>query len=628
MYTWIVEKHHIALKNPSEILHPDAEEVFGFLRGEKIEGIECKQPSSDLPGIKFSTLGKDIVCKLTNNEAGEIILSLETVGKNSELVDVLNGHIIDQCVSGDKWFYITGCTEELQRIFSELNISDVGRISVHQYVELIKNASKIGDDVIDNCVNISALDKTIDTSASIPTGLQAKLYKYQETGYRWMRYMLGENQGCILGDEMGLGKTLQVIAVMQDLHEKKKIPMLVVAPVSLLQNWKRECEKFAPKLKVIIHHGHSRTGRYKELLEYDVVVTAYSTVVSDASLFSMINWELVVLDEAQNIKNAYSDRTKYAKKIPREKAIAVTGTPFENHLSDIWSIIDFISPGILGTVSEYNSEYTDDADGATKIEPILSAMMIRRLVEDVATDLPEKIIVPQPLTMSEPEAQLYEDYRNEISSSSTNGNAIGLAALQKLRMFCTHPRICDQYITNSPYTDSIKYQRMCEIIEEVIDRKEKVILFTSYQKMFEIIEEDITDRFGIPVLKINGSTPVEERQTIIDLFNNYVGSSMLVLNPRAAGVGLNITAANHVIHYNLEWNPALEDQASARSYRRGQEKTVFIYRLFYENTVEEVVNNRLERKRDIAQGAVIGTDGERENTEDIIAALNMSPQRR
>lgn len=628
MYKWVLEKHHIALKNSSEMLHPDAYEVFGLLNGEPIEGVNCREPSADLPEIRFLKFGEDIVCRLNNDEDGNIVLCLETTGKNHGSVDVLDGHIIDQCISANKWFYVTGYTEELQKIFDDTGIKETGRINIHQYVELLKYIPVVGSDVIDNHVTLSSLDKPIDTGNAIPAGVKAKLYRYQETGYRWMRYMLEDNRGCILGDEMGLGKTLQVITVMQDLLKKKKTPMLVVAPVSLLQNWKRECGKFAPDIRTIIHHGSARTGRFKELLDYDLVITAYSTVVSDASLFSMISWELVVLDEAQNIKNAYSDRTRFAKKLQRERSIAVTGTPFENHLSDIWSIVDFISPGLLGSVTDYNREYTDDVDGADKIEPILSALMIRRLVEDVATDLPEKIIIPQPLSMSDEEAGIYEAYRDEISSSGVNGNAIGLAALQKLRMFCTHPGVCDINITNSPYTDSVKYQRMCEILEEIIDRKEKVILFTSYQKMFGIIERDIPDRFNIPVSRINGSTPVDERQAIIDSFNEYKGSSLLVLNPRAAGVGLNITAANHVIHYNLEWNPALEDQASARAYRRGQEKTVFIYRLFYENTVEEIVNERLERKRDISKGAVIGTDGEKENAEDIIAALKLSPIRR
>ena len=166
---------------------------------------------------------------------------------------------------------------------------------------------------------------------------------------------------------------------------------------------------------------------------------------------------------------------------------------------------------------------------------------------------------------------------------------------------------------------------MCEILEEISSRHEKTILFTSYQKMFDILMEDIPQRFGIPVWKINGSTPIDERQTIVDTFNNYQGSALLALNPRAAGTGLNITAANHVIHYNLEWNPALEDQASARAYRRGQEKTVFVYRLYYENTVEQIVNERIERKRKMATSAIVGTDGKMENREDVLAAIAMSP---
>ncbi len=234
--------------------------------------------------------------KSNDGDEGDIILSLETAGNNHGIVDIVDGHIIDQCISGNKWFYVTGCTEELQRIFEDLHVIKTGRITVYQYIELVKCIYKAGNDVIDNQVSLSALDKPIDSKTSLPKGLAAKLYRYQETGYRWMLYMLEENRGCILGDEMGLGKTLQVIAVMLEMKKENKTPMLVVAPVSLLQNWKRECEKFAPDLRVVIHHGSFRTGRYKELEEYDVVVTAYSTVVSDASLFSMINWKIVVLD--------------------------------------------------------------------------------------------------------------------------------------------------------------------------------------------------------------------------------------------------------------------------------------------------------------------------------------------
>lgn len=233
-------------------------------------------------------------------------------------------------------------------------------------------------------------------------------------------------------------------------------------------------------------------------------------------------------------------------------------------------------------------------------------------------------MIPQPIEMSDVESCKYEEFRSDAAGSNENGR-IGLGALQKLRMYCTHPQICGEEIGKDPFNSSIKYQRMCEILEEIIERKEKVILFTSYQLMFDILETDIPERFGIPVMKINGSTPVEERQGIIDLFNNYKGCMLLALNPRAAGTGLNITAANHVIHYNLEWNPALEDQASARAYRRGQKKNVFVYRLFYLETVEQIVNERIERKREMSEAAIVGTDGSIENKEDIIAALNISP---
>lgn len=253
--------------------------------------------------------------------------------------------------------------------------------------------------------------------------------------------------------------------------------------------------------------------------------------------------------------------------------------------------------------------------------------MIRRLVKDVANDLPEKVIIPQPIIMSEMEKEQYEELRKEALQTTENGRKLSLPILQKLRMFCTHPSICDETetLSTNPGDVSIKYQRLCDIVEEIINTKEKVIVFTSYKKMFDIFSDDITNRFGIKVRCINGDTPVESRQKIVEDFNASDKSEMLVLNPRAAGTGLNITGANHVIHYNLEWNPSLEDQASARAYRRGQEKTVFVYRLYYADTVEQIVNERIENKREIASTAIIGNDGINDKN-DILRALQMAPE--
>ncbi len=622
---WLIKDNHIALSVDNEILHPSADELYAAIcdrAGSFIKDIECLDVHDAFPNIHFSKVGTDVKCYL-RNEKESIILELYCERKGNRVpVDVIGGQLVDQCVFNNEWFYVTGSTKEIEGVFESANIQSSGVITVSQYIELLRNQDRFLKGSFVNSVEISVLDKPIDPNGSLPEGLVATLYGYQRTGYFWMKYMLEENHGCILGDEMGLGKTLQVITLMQENKNNGKTPMLVVAPVSLLQNWKRECEKFAPQLKVLIHHGSDRTGRYKELEKYDVVVISYNTAVSDTALLSMLRWNLVVLDEAQNIKNPDSERTRYVKRIPRKSCIAVSGTPFENHVSDIWSLVDFIRPGLFGTQSDYSRYISDDLEGADKVEPLLSPLMIRRMVADVASDLPEKVVVPQPIEMSDSEGMRYEEFRREASGQS---ESVGLGALQKLRMYCTHPQICDDDLGKDPAVCSVKYQRLCEIVDEIKARGEKVILFTSYQKMFDILQRDIPSRFDIPVMKINGSTPVEERQIIVDEFNEYKGCVLLALNPRAAGTGLNITAANHVIHYNLEWNPALEDQASARAYRRGQNKTVFVYRLYYLNTVEEVVNDRIERKREIAEVAIVGTDGNAENREDIISALSLSP---
>lgn len=622
---WRIIDNHIALSVAEEVLHPSAEELYLALLNDTdsfIKGIECVALRDAFPEYRFSKIGSDIRCEL-RNEDEKIFVNLFCERKGKKVsVEVIQGQIVDQCVLDNEWFYVTGSSKEIEDLFSHAGIMNCGVITVSQYVELLRNKELLVTGTLINSVETSVLDKPILSDGKIPGGINATLYNYQKIGYWWMKYMLSENQGCILGDEMGLGKTLQVITLIQEYKNAGNIPILVVAPVSLLQNWQRECNRFAPELRVAIHHGARRTGRYKDLLSYDVVVISYNTAVSDTALLSMVSWKLVVLDEAQNIKNPDSERTKYVKKIPRKACVAVSGTPFENHVSDIWSLVDFIKPGLLGTRSEYDSYITDDVDGADKVEPLLSPLMIRRLVADVATDLPEKIVIPQEICMSDSEAARYEEYRQLAIG---DGEKVGLGALQKLRMYCTHPQVCDEELDSDPFACSIKYQRMCEIIEEVVERGEKVLLFTSYQKMFDILQRDIPQRFNIPVDTINGSTVVEDRQPIVDKFNNYDGSCLLVLNPRAAGTGLNITSANHVIHYNLEWNPALEDQASARAYRRGQKKTVFIYRLFYAGTVEQIVNQKIERKREIAETAIVGTDGTTENKEDIIMALDISP---
>ena len=622
---WQIFEHHLALKDGNNIYHPSASDIYSF-DGNCISGIHCSHPNEDLPELKFSSVGIQPYIKLTNDSNGNISIYIHAKKRGIDIeADIIEGNLIDQCVFENKWYFLTRSNEIIQDILSYAEIKRPGKISLKQYIRIVEKGLSAPFNTIENLIDSTALNKPIVKDTDIPFGLKANLYPYQKDGFQWIKTMLEINHGCILGDEMGLGKTMQIITEILYLKNQDKVPVLVVAPISLLTNWQRECKKFAPSITTLIHHGSERVSNYKDFLYFDVIITSYTTVVSDIHLLNMINWQLVVLDEAQNIKNPYSARTKACKGLKRQRSLAVSGTPFENHISDIWSLLDFIQPDVLGSLQTFESSISDDVDGGKKIEPILSALMVRRLVANVAQDLPDKIVTTQALQMSEFEIEQYNNFLSQLKESydTTNPN---LGMLQQLRIFCTHPdAVIQDLCTKDPADNSVKYQRFCEIVEEIVARNEKVIIFTSFKKMFDIFLKDVPNRFGIKSWAINGETPVEQRQQIVDKFNNLNSSAALFLNPRAAGTGLNITSANHVIHYNLEWNPSLEDQSSARAYRRGQCKTVFVYRLYYTNTVEQIVNERIERKRDIAASAIIGNDGQSQDRADIIRALEMIP---
>lgn len=625
---WVVFNHHLALQDGKNTYHPNATDIYALINngGDSENGIECGNPKEELPNIRFSRIGSPLRVHLTSSQQGEIKCDVEALRNGQYFpIDIVEGTIIDQCVTNSTWFYLTGNVVQVQEVINGAEVQENGLISIHQYLKLIEQELLENKNVLYNEVDIASLQKPVNSEENPPLTLKATLFPYQRIGYLWIKSMLDESSGCILGDEMGLGKTMQVIAEMLNLKARQETPILVVAPISLLANWQRECQKFAPSLSTYVHYGTNRKSNYKELIKYDVVITSYTTVVSDIYMFNMVTWKLVALDEAQNIKNPNSARAKACKNVNRVRSIAVSGTPFENHITDIWSLIDFIQPGLLGSLKDYNDIITDDIEGGKKIEPILSPLMIRRLVADVAKDLPEKVVSTQPLHMSEDECVEYEKYLSDLKSH-IESDKVSIGMLQQLRIFCTHPyAISNSSVLGDPCQVSVKYQRFCEIVEEIVSREEKIIVFTSYKNMFEIFKADLPNRFGIKLWTINGETPVEERQKIVDKFNQLSGSAMLILNPKAAGTGLNITGANHVIHYNLEWNPALEDQSSARAYRRGQKKTVFVYRLYYTDTVEQVVNERIERKRDIATTAVIGNDGLSQDRLDIIRALELTP---
>ena len=623
--TWIISENVLRYTiNGDAYITPSAEDIFSSIA---LSNANTSHWSAEItkafPSLRFSKISSKLQAHFWFAE-DHINVEFITRRRGVNISILPSADFPDHYVHNNTWFYLSNITQELKTCVTKWTTPGTTVITVGQYVNLLKEFQT--NQLIEYIDDTAEFLQNKKMSATeIPEGIRATLYPYQEDGFRWMNFMLQERCGCILGDEMGLGKTLQIITLITK-HISPDNHFLIVAPVTLLENWRREFSKFAPSVKVLVHHGSSRTGFYKNFLSYDVVVISYGTAVSDQAILNMLKWKLVVLDEAQNIKNPGASRSKAVKKINREIGIAVTGTPFENHMSDLWSLMDFVAPGVLGSLSEFSSQYSDDNESAKKIEQILSPVMVRRRVADVAKDLPERVDIPEVLLMDAQESLLYEGERLRIVEE-LGEKAATLATLQKLRMYCTHPSLIQEekaFIDPDKY--SMKYRRMCEILSEIIAKKEKVILFTSYTGMFNILLSDIPSRFHIPVYSINGATPVEERQPTVDRFSTVEESALLVLNPRAAGTGLNITSANYVIHYNLEWNPALEDQASARAYRRGQTKTVFVYRLFYANTVEQVVNDRIELKRDLSDTAVVGVSGKQENRDDIMNALLLSPK--
>lgn len=599
---WSIEKGLIVGANKNNRIYPEAKHIFEADGTIKIDDI-IYEFNIDL---NFSKLTSKKYKILISYENEEIFINAITsiAGKEYKLL-INNNNFVDYVIVDKKWFFIDPSINEISIILNNLSIALNRNISFADYLKVVKELLILEipfeDYVKKNIKKIQSNETKSEENYDI-------LFPYQKQGVNWLNFMSNSKCGCILADSMGLGKTLQVIYALRHIKNiNSDAHMLVVAPVSLLENWKREIGKFCPSLSVHVNYAKDRLFFYKELLNYDVIVTSYANVQTSYSMYKMIVWDAIVTDEAQNIKNPRAQRTQTLKELDKKFAIAVTGTPFENHLTDIYSIVDFVIPGYFGTLGEFEANYKDDLMSAEIIKDQINPIMIRRKVEEVKKDLPERFYIPVPIKMGINEAKYYDANINTIDMLKTTR----IDLIQKLRCFCTHPSVYDKnYDDINPYKISSKYQRCCELIEEIIDNNEKVLIFTSFNKMSEILINDLSERFGVYVDYINGSINGQERQLKVDGFSNIEGPAILVLNPKAAGAGLNIISANHAIFYNSEWNPAIDDQASARIYRIGQDKPVFIYRLFYIDTIEEIINEKVQTKRELSDVAIVGNNGE------------------
>jgi len=466
--------------------------------------------------------------------------------------------------------------------------------------------------------------------------LKASLYPYQSAGVAWISKMLKHSSGLILADEMGLGKTVQVIASILDLEPTHENPVLIVCPTSLIANWVSEIHKFAPSLSVLVHRGATRGGVAKALKTVHVVLSTYDTLVIDEMLMRAINWRCVVCDEAQALKNPDSNRRNVISRLNRQSCLLMTGTPVETSLLDIWSLLDIAIPRVLGNREDFSKKFPDDEISAEALNDLVAPLILRRTVAQVAQDLPERIDIECPISLGEDLEAEYEIIRQQAMDEY--GEAGGLVATTRLSIFCSHPSLSSSELENQQDPDDVnilispekcnvtpKMELTLSILNEARLQNKKVLIFTNYNRMGDILRSATRNMSISYWNSINGSTPQEDRQTIIDEFTSHKGSGVLVLNPKAAGAGLNITGATVVIHYTPVWNPALEMQASARAHRRGQTLPVTVYSLFYEGTVEQVMMERASYRKDLGNRVVPAIS---DDSVDIYKALTISPTRK
>jgi SNF2 family DNA or RNA helicase len=623
--SWEIRGTELCLIDPDGNTRvPSVEEIYSAL--VERQPAEASMPTSvDGLGVSRYPLTPSLVINKDKDGAPFYFISASSRGRTLELVptDLERGHTIADGV----WYPIESVTSAEVLDILHGTAGTLGPARSLRAFLAIRKAAGAGGPVEDRMAGqpISPLVFAPATDDA-PAGINAKLYPYQLAGWRWLKFLLAEGLGGLLADEMGLGKTLQIISALSDSGGAPLRPALIIAPGSLLENWRREIEKFASHLKVLKHHGPLRTGRPADLQRYDVVITSYDNTIGDNSLFNMIRWRVVILDEAQFIRNPNAQRTRAVKRLQRDAGLAVTGTPIENRLLDIWSIMDFVLPGQLGDAKSFEAQFPDNVDSAAQLEPLVSPLMLRRRVVDVAKDLPPRIDIPQVLELDEHEAAAYDAERARINVEY--GAAATLVALTSLRRFCAHPSLMDGTSGLADPMSFSKFRRLDEIVDEIFAKGEKVVIFTSFTAMSDLISRHIIAKHTTFAGVIDGRLAIDDRQPLIDRFSAVKGGAALILNPKAGGAGLNITAANHVIHYNPEWNPAMEDQASARAYRRGQELPVTVHRLLVADTVEDVVDDRLRRKRALSGAAVIGVEGKDDDYGDIVAALSRSPSNR
>ncbi|MGP8337650.1 MAG: DEAD/DEAH box helicase [Methanosarcinaceae archaeon] len=457
---------------------------------------------------------------------------------------------------------------------------------------------------------------------SQPGKFVGDLRPYQVKGFSWLAFMRQYGLGACLADDMGLGKTIQMLALLlEDKNDGVNTPSLLVCPTSVVGNWQREAMRFAPSLRVMVHHG---TNRMKEIefisdvAKYDLVVSTYGLVHRDIDTLIQVEWNAVVLDEAQNIKNRFTKQSLAVRKLNACYRVALTGTPVENRLSELWSIMEFLNAGYLGSADDFHRRFAlpieryNDKEAGVRLRNVVQPFILRRLKSDptIIKDLPEKIEMKVHCNLTKEQGTLYEAVVKNMLSKIENSAGIDrkglvLSALMRLKQLCNHPA---QFLGDGSRLPgrSGKLNRITEMMEEVLAEGNAALVFTQFAEMGKMLKKHFQEIFGQEVLFLYGAVSQKKREEMIKRFSQDDGPQIFILSLKAGGVGLNLTRANHVFHFDRWWNPAVENQATDRAFRIGQTKNVQVHKFICDGTLEERIDEMIESKKALAEN-VIGT---------------------
>ena len=459
--------------------------------------------------------------------------------------------------------------------------------------------------------------------------LQATLRPYQVRGVQWLWFMTELGLGACLADDMGLGKTIQILDLLlqrkRQASGRQRVPSLLIVPASLLGNWRQEAARFAPSLRVCVVHGSEMSAEEQErrskdpeagFADCDLVVISYGMVRRQAWL-KQLKWSLIILDEAQAIKNSETAQTRAVKSLKSERRLVMTGTPIENHVGELWSLFDFCSPGLLGGVTEfrrYLKRLSEQGDGQAYagLRRLVQPYILRRQKTDpeISRDLPEKIEMRAECGLTAQQASLYagvvQDLKRQLKQvDGIQRRGLVLSTLLRFKQICNHPA---QFLESGEYSpeQSAKFERLRQLCEPIRARQEKVLVFTQFQSMCEPLAEFLREVFGQPGLVLHGGTAVKRRSELVKEFQGDVGKPFFVISLKAGGSGLNLTAASHVVHFDRWWNPAVENQATDRAFRIGQQRNVLVHKFVCRGTVEERIDEMISDKRELASQILDG----------------------